>query len=116
MATGKSSGAKKAEQASAVPKSAMPGSRVNIQRVQNVLLIWLDSKIDDNDENCRNTVTQLRCVVNDINKYTDDDQCIQFINTITNNKACMIISGSLGQQIVPRVHDMSQVDSIYLLW
>jgi hypothetical protein len=26
----------------------------------------------------------------------------------------MIISGSLGQHIVPRVHDMSQVDSIFI--
>jgi tetratricopeptide (TPR) repeat protein len=31
-----------------------------------------------------------------------------------NEKACMIISGSLGQHIVPRVHDMSQVDSIFI--
>ena len=29
-------------------------------------------------------------------------------------KACMIISGSLGQHIVPRVHNMSQVDSIFI--
>jgi tetratricopeptide (TPR) repeat protein len=52
--------------------------------------------------------------VNDVNTFTDGDQCIQFIHTITNNKACMIISGSLGQHIVPRVHSMSQVDSIFI--
>jgi len=31
-----------------------------------------------------------------------------------NKKACMIISSSLGQQIVPRIHNMSQVDSIFI--
>jgi tetratricopeptide (TPR) repeat protein len=31
-----------------------------------------------------------------------------------NEKACMIISGALGQHIVPRVHTMSQVDSIFI--
>jgi hypothetical protein len=92
----------------------MPRSRVNTQRVQNVLLIWLDNNIDNNKEDCRNTVTQLRRVVNDINTYTDGDQCVQFTSTITNNKVCMIISGSLGQHIVPRVHNMSQVDSIFI--
>jgi tetratricopeptide (TPR) repeat protein len=111
MATGKSGDAKRT---STVPKDAIPRQRVNIQRMQNVLLIWLDSNIDDNKEDCRNTVTELRRVVNDVNTYTDGDQCIQFINTINNNKVCMIISGSLGQLIVPRVHNMSQVDSIFI--
>jgi hypothetical protein len=111
MATGDSGGAKRT---STVPKSGMPQSLVNIQRMQNVLLIWLDNKIDNNNEDCRNTVTELRRVVNEVNTYTDGDQCIQFIDTITNNKVCMIISGSLGQLIVPRVHNMSQLDSIFI--
>jgi tetratricopeptide (TPR) repeat protein len=111
MATGKSGDAK---EDSTVRKGAIPRQRVNIQRMQNVLLIWLDSNIDNNNEDCGNTVTELRRVINEVNAYTDGDQCIQFINTINNNKVCMIISGSLGQLIVPRVHDMSQVDSIFI--
>ena len=82
--------------------------------VQNVILIWLDSNIDDNNEDCHNTISQLRRVVNTINTFTDGDQCLQFINNIDNQKACMIISGSLGEYIVPRIHDMSQVDSVFI--
>jgi hypothetical protein len=59
-------------------------------------------------------VTQLRRMVNDVNTFTDGDGCIQFIEDINDNKICMIISGSLGQHIVPRVHNMSQVDSIVI--
>ena len=88
--------------------------RATIKMVQNVLLIWLDNNIDQAKDDCQNTVAQLRRVVNDINTFTDGDQCIQFINTIDNNKVCMIISGSLGQHIVPQVHNMSQVDSIFI--
>jgi hypothetical protein len=66
--------------------------------------------IDDNSADCRNTVTQLRHAVNAINKYTDGEECIQFLETIDNEKVCMIISGSLRQHIVPRVHSMSQVN------
>ena len=113
MATGKG-GTKKAEQASVVPKGVMLRRRVNIQRMQNVLLIWLDNNIDQNNEDCRNTISQLRHVLHDINIYTDGDQCMQFINTITDNKVCLIISSVLRQHIVPRVHDMSQVDSIFI--
>jgi hypothetical protein len=89
-------------------------TEINGRMVQNVLLIWLDKNIDDNSADCRNTITQLRRAVNTIKKYTDGEECIQFLETINNEKVCMIISGALGQHIVPRVHSMSQVDSIFI--
>jgi len=88
--------------------------RIDVQMVQNVHLIWLDNNIDDTSTDCCNTITQLRRAVNTINTFTDGEECMQFLDTITDNKACMIISGSLGQHIVPRVHNMSQVDSIFI--
>ncbi|CAF3593102.1 unnamed protein product [Adineta steineri] len=88
--------------------------RINIQQTQNVLLIWLDSNIDETNDDCQNTITKLRCTVNDINKFIDSDQCLKFIQTVVDNKLCMIVSGSLGQHIVPRVHNMSQVNSIFI--
>ncbi|CAF0728491.1 unnamed protein product [Adineta steineri] len=60
------------------------------------------------------TGTKLRRAVNDINIYTNGDQCLEFIRTIVEKKVCMIISGSLGQHIVSRVHNMSQIDSIFI--
>ena len=104
----------KVKLASSSTKDASTRRRANIKMVQNVLLIWLDENFDENRDDCRNTVTQLRRVVNDINTFTTGDQCIQFVNTIKDNKACMIITGSLGQHIVPRVHQMPQVDSIFI--
>ena len=95
-ATGKSSGQGKAEQASTVAKDAPVRRRVDMKMVQNVLLIWLDSNIDDNNQDCQSTATQLRRVVNDVNTFTDGDECIRFIEDIDNNKVCMIVSGSLG--------------------
>ncbi|CAF3895444.1 unnamed protein product, partial [Adineta steineri] len=87
---------------------------INIQNMQNVLLIWLDSNIDETNVNCQNTIKQLRRAIKDIKTFTDGDQCLEFIQTIVNKKACMVISGSLGEHIVPRVHNMSQIDSIFI--
>ncbi|CAF1117874.1 unnamed protein product [Adineta steineri] len=101
--------------ASAVPKGAKDRQRINLQQMQNVLLIWLDNNIDENNDDCQNTITQLRQAVNDINTFSDVDQCFEFIETIVDKKACIIISGSLGQHFVRFVHNMSQVDSIFLL-
>ncbi|CAF1438824.1 unnamed protein product [Adineta steineri] len=96
------------------PEDAEGRRRINIQRMQNVLLIWLDSNIDETNDDCQNTIKQLRRAINDINTFTEGDQCLEFIETIVNKKACMIISGSVGQHIVSRVHIMSQIDSIFI--
>ena len=93
---------------------SVQNGRINVQMVQNVLLIWLDSNIDNNSTDCQNTISQLRRTVNTINTFTDGEQCIHFLQNMDNEKACMIISGALGQHIVPRVHTMSQVDSIFI--
>jgi tetratricopeptide (TPR) repeat protein len=113
-ATGKSSSVTKAEQVSAHSKNAASSGRITVQMVQNVLLIWLDQNIDDNSTDYRNTIAQLRRTVNTINTFTDGEQCVHFLENMDNEKACMIISGSFGQDIVPRVHNMSQVDSIFI--
>jgi len=99
---------------SADSKDATPRQRLNVQMVRNVLLIWLDININENSTDCRNTITHLRCAVNDINIFTDSTECVRFLDKITDNKACMIISGSIGQYIVPRVHNMFQIDSIFI--
>jgi hypothetical protein len=113
-AAGKSSGA---QLASAYSRVIVKRSRVKVQMVQNVLLIWLDNNIDDNSNDCRNTITQLRRAVNTINTFTDGEACIQFLEDMQNDKACMIISGALGHQIVSRVHNMSPSGLYFhLLW
>jgi tetratricopeptide (TPR) repeat protein len=91
-------------------KDAALRRRTNIELVQNVLLVWLD----DNNKDCRNTVTQLRRAVNSIYKYTNSEECIELLETMDNAKACMIMSDSLGSHVVTRVHNMSQVDSIFI--
>ncbi|CAF1255758.1 unnamed protein product [Adineta steineri] len=114
MATSKSSDAKKIHPASQVSTRATANRHMNMQRMQNALLIWLDNNISENNADCSNTIKQLKRVVNNINTFTDGDQCVEFIQTINNNKVCMIVSGSLGKHIVPHVHDMSQVDTIFI--
>ncbi|CAF1061444.1 unnamed protein product [Adineta steineri] len=108
------SNAKHAEPVSGFSTGATVNQRMNMQRMQNVLLVWLDNNINDSNADCSNTVKQLKRVVNNVNTFTDGKQCVEFIQNITNNKVCMIVSGSLGKHIVPLVHHMSQVDTIFI--
>ncbi|CAF1432909.1 unnamed protein product [Adineta steineri] len=114
MATSESSDTKKMNSTSGLSARVTANRRMNIQRMQNVFFIWLDNNIDDDNVDCNNIIKQLKCVVNNINTFTDGEKCIKFIQTITNNKVCMIVSGSLVKHIVPHVHDMSQVDTIFI--
>lgn len=96
------------------PNNARRGNRIDISMIQNILLIWLDGNIDKNSDDCQTMMTQLRRAVNTIEIFTDGEGCIQFLEEIPDEKACVIISGHLGQRVVPRLHDLAQIDSILI--
>ena len=50
----------KSEQMSRSTKNTMPRRRVNASVMQDVLLIWLDNNIDEENKDCRNTI--VHCV------------------------------------------------------
>src|SRR6202044_1331066 len=98
---------KKSKTATALaePPNTRPSRR---RMVQNFLLIWLDGSIDEvNNDHCRNSIIKLRQVVNDVNTFTDIDECVDFITNITQEKVFLIISGTFSQIIVPLVQDIS---------
>ena len=89
--------------------------RTDITVGQNILLVWLDKNIDDNSSDFQNMVTQLQRVVNTVNKFTNTDRCIDFLTDHYNEKATMIISGALCRNTVPLIHDIDQLDVIFIL-
>jgi hypothetical protein len=84
--------------------------------LQNFLLIWLDANIDESNEDSHHALTQLQQIVSAINTFTTDDQCINFLTQVKDEKAFMIVSDAFSQRIIPFIHDMSQLDSIYVLY
>ncbi|CAF1430534.1 unnamed protein product, partial [Adineta ricciae] len=89
-------------------------NKQRVRIVQNFTLLWLDSKIDENNLDFKNSLTQLRTIVNTINTFTNPDECIPFLDQITDEKAFMLISGSLSQTIIPCVHHAPQLESVYI--
>ncbi|CAF0758791.1 unnamed protein product [Adineta steineri] len=83
--------------------------------VQNFVVAWLDENIDEeNNIDCQNTIIKLREVVNAVNTFTNIEECVTFITDIKDEKVFMVSSGALGQTSVPMVHDMIQVNTIYI--
>ncbi|CAF5026298.1 unnamed protein product, partial [Rotaria socialis] len=95
----------------ATRSGAIPPRR---RMAQNYLVIWVDGNIDENNNDCRNTLAQLRAVVSDVNVCTSPEQCVQFLNEIDDGKAFIISSGALGQSLVNDIHSLPKVDAIYI--
>ncbi|CAF2656005.1 unnamed protein product [Rotaria sp. Silwood2] len=103
---------RKSEDSNCVPKRDHRADANNI--VQNFLLIWLDAKIDESSDDYLNSIKQLREIVNTIEIFRDTDECIDYISELQNEKSFLIISGTLCQTIVPLIHNMPQLYSIYI--
>ncbi|CAF3757204.1 unnamed protein product [Rotaria sp. Silwood1] len=76
-------------------------------------LIWLDA--DVNIKEIRNTEQQLRSIINHLKKFQDVKQCQQYIEERSQkDRLVLIVSGRLGREIVPSIHKLRQVISIYV--
>ena len=80
--------------------------------LQNYLLVWVDASIDRSKKECQDTLEQLCTLVNTVNLFTTVDACVHFLQNIDRQKVFVITSGSLGQDLVPRIHSMVWLDGI----
>ena len=78
------------------------------------MLIWLDSNIDESKDDSRKSTAKLRKVIKNVNTFTDANTCEEFLRNISEEKIFLIASGSLGQRIVPTIHDKQQINSIFV--
>ncbi|CAF1383499.1 unnamed protein product [Adineta steineri] len=76
-------------------------------------IIWLDANVDV--KGARNTEVKLRSIINHIKKFQDVKQCQQYIEQASQkDRLILIVSGRLGREIVPYIHQLRQVISIYV--
>ncbi|CAF3495163.1 unnamed protein product [Rotaria socialis] len=82
--------------------------------VQNYLVVWLDANIDEKKEHFQKSLVELRKIVVTLDLFTDVDQCIEYLKRIDGQKIFLITSGSLGKKTVPLIHDVAQLDTIFV--
>ncbi|CAF1478927.1 unnamed protein product [Rotaria sp. Silwood1] len=82
--------------------------------LQNFLLVWLDANLQESDNDFKNSLQHLRKIVASITTFTDAQQCVNFLSEIKKEKVFMIVSGSLGRQIVPEIEALPQLEAIYV--
>ncbi|CAF1502564.1 unnamed protein product, partial [Rotaria sp. Silwood1] len=81
---------------------------------QNSLLVWLDTDFDESKDNYKISTQHLRNILETVTTFTDIDECIDFLSDIENENVFMIISGALGQYLIPVIQECPQLVSIYI--
>lgn len=82
--------------------------------MQNFLLLWVDSNIDQENEVYKNTLAKLCSIINNVNAFTQADECADFLTEIGELKAFLVVADTMGRQMVPLIHDISQLHSVYI--
>ncbi len=70
----------------------------------------MDSSLPD-----ESNLIKFRGLVNSLKLFDDPDDCIAFINSISNEKVLLIVSDALGDPVVSRIQDLQQLFAIYVL-
>ena len=102
------------EQTSTITKNALTCRRANMKMVHNVVFIWLDDSIDDTSINCNDKSKQVQHVINTVDMFSDVDQCIDYLTDVSNEKVCMIIACETSSRIIPLIHDICQLYTIFI--
>ena len=88
-------------------------TNVDDNHLEIFCLIWLDMKMNIKDT--RNTEQKLRSIINRLKKFQDVKQCQQYIEQRSQkDRLVLIVSGQMGQEMVPSIHKLRQVISIYV--
>lgn len=88
-------------------------ARASKKNLETFSLIWLDAIINDSVENIE-TQQRLRTLINHLKTFQRADECIQYIESSPKDRFVLIVSGRLGQEVVPSIHHLQQVYSIYV--
>jgi len=77
-------------------------------------IFWLDAQVNTTEDN-RNTQLKLREIINHLKTFDDQGECHQRILSLSpQDRLVLIVSGRCGRQLVPQIHHLRQVSSIYI--
>jgi hypothetical protein len=76
-------------------------------------LVWLDSSINSKDN--LDAQEKIRLSINYLQVFDGLNECETYIQSVpSSDRVVLIVSGHFGQELVPRIHHLGQVFSIYI--
>ncbi|CAF1004884.1 unnamed protein product [Adineta steineri] len=97
-------------------EATVPHIRQLRQRMaQNYLLLWVDTTIDETNEDYENALKQIQTIIGGVNIFNQRDACIDFLTDAQGDiKSSLIVKDTMFQQIMPLINDIPQLDGVYI--
>ena len=88
-------------------------AKVDDKQCEIFCLVWLDANTNADDS--RDAEQKLRSIINYLKRFQDVKLCQKYIEQSSNDdRIVLIVSGRLGPMLVPCIHQLRQVASIYV--
>jgi hypothetical protein len=92
----------------------LPSSTSTTQNLETFSLLWLDENVNLIEENVI-AQQKLRTVINQLKTFENYQTCEQYIQQIEDvNSVILIVSGRYGKELIPKIHDLLQLNTIYI--
>ncbi|CAF0788757.1 unnamed protein product [Adineta steineri] len=89
---------------------AMPG---HIPKHASIFyLFWLDPNVNKSQENVKTQEKLRKLFDGDFEAFEKEEQCEFFIKQKETDKIMLIVSGQMGQQILPKIHNSTSLTSV----
>ncbi|CAF1131454.1 unnamed protein product [Didymodactylos carnosus] len=79
-------------------------------------VIWLDVQVNATKENLGSQIKLRSMAECNLLVAVHPNKCEEYLHQQSNEKLILIISGQLGREFVPRVHDLPQLSAIYVYY
>ncbi|CAF5059211.1 unnamed protein product, partial [Rotaria sp. Silwood1] len=91
----------------------MASSKDGNNNLETFRILWLDGAINSSENLAAGE--QLRSFINHLNTYDNKDECLQIIKQVPKeDRVVLIVSGRLGYEVVPLIHSLPQLSSVYV--
>ena len=87
--------------------------QTNSDNAENYALMWVDESVNSKENlGARNTLAKIH---NQFDVFESIDTCENAIRQLSDTtRVILIITGSFGKQLLPRIHHLQQVSVIYI--
>jgi tetratricopeptide (TPR) repeat protein len=87
----------------------------NPLNAEDLTIAWLDPSIHQIDNNQLDRKIRLRQIIDYLKTFDDSNACVDYITSAHDEHILLIVSGTLGEIVVPLISNLPQVLSIYVL-
>ncbi len=99
---------------SSISTADKSASSQQYNNVETYSILWLDPSVNDVKEYI-DAQQRLRASINYIRTFKNKDDCEQYIRSVpAKDRIIFIVNNQLGQQLIPCIHQLRQIFSIYI--